>query len=78
MKQQMAVTWDTLLRARSALPEVDRDKFQVRRLRKKSLLMSLLRFDDQISVLPYLLTKYTQEAPVYVVRGADKELFRPQ
>jgi hypothetical protein len=76
MKQQMAVSWDALLRARTTLPEVDRDNFEVRRLRKKSLLTSLLRFDDQITVLPYLLTKYTQEAPVYVVKGADKELFK--
>ena len=76
MKRQMAVAWDVLLRARETLPEGERDKFLVRRLRKKSLHASFLRFDDHINVLHYLLAKYTEETPMYVVRGTDTPLFK--
>jgi hypothetical protein len=76
MKTQMEATWLHLVQTQQSLSNVYRKNLVVKRMRKKWPYTSVLRFDDQINALHYLHSKYTEETPVYVCRGAEGPLFK--
>jgi hypothetical protein len=71
----MDTTWKHFVKTRDGLPEADKKNFAIRRMRKKWPYTSILRFDGQINALHYLHSKYTEETPIYVCKGADRALF---
>jgi hypothetical protein len=75
MKSQMDATWNHLARTRDGLSEAGKKSFLIKRMHRKLLYTSILRFDDQINVLHYLRSKYTEETPTYVCRGVATPLF---
>jgi hypothetical protein len=76
MKGLMTFVLSSLSAMGKRLNGPQQTKFEPRKLDKGHLPLSMMRFDDKLSVVWYLWTKYTSETPAVLLQGADKPLFQ--